>query len=230
MRKSGLSLLHRRAVRRALQPWEEPPRYTNDSTALEQLFRERNDPWNFLTDPYEQARLTRLCALVQQVPHASVLEIGCAEGLFTAWLTTVAEHVVALDVSSTACARARERASMATVFNEGIETYMPERTFDLVVCAETLYYMRQPAAALTQMRQWGTYILLAYTRRERLRLDPLVTGFPTLVDEEFTYVQRRFPPKRRGCRVLVWGPCDAMPLPGTNRHPRGASHTQRGGD
>jgi len=176
---------------------------------LERLFRERLDPWDFLTDPYEQARLTKLGSIVQRVPHASVLEIGCAEGVFTAWLTTVAEHVVALDVSPTACARAQQRAPKATVLVQGLGAYMSETVFDLVVCTETLYYMNDPGAALTAMRQLGRYVFVSYTRHERKRLDPLIVGIPALVDEEFTYVARRFPPKKRGCRLLVWGPFDS---------------------
>jgi hypothetical protein len=98
-------LFRRRHVRGPLRMWNEPPRYTDDGAALEQLFRARPDPWDLCTDAYEQARLTYLSTHVQRLPHASVLEIGCAEGVFTAWLTTLADSVVALDVSPTACAR-----------------------------------------------------------------------------------------------------------------------------
>ena len=86
-------------MRPPLRTRDEAPRYRDDTVVLERLFRERPDPRDFLTDPYEQARLTHLGGIVQRVPHASILEIGCAEGIFTAWLTTIAEHVVALDVS-----------------------------------------------------------------------------------------------------------------------------------
>ena len=196
-----------RQTRRPIRTRDEAPRYTNDAAALEHLFYDRPDPWDFLTDPYEQARLARLGALVQRVPHESVLEIGCAEGVFTAWLTTVAHHVVALDVSRTACARARVRAPQATVLVQDVGVYEPDRRFDLVVCAETLYYMRDPAAVIAALQRLGSYVLISYTRHERQQLDPLVANIPTLVDEAFRYVVRRFPPKKRGCRFLLWGPC-----------------------
>lgn len=201
----------RQRTRRPLSSRQEAPRYANDAAALERLFRERPDPWDFLTEPYEQARLARLGAIVQRVPHAAVLEIGCAEGVFTAWLTTVAKHVVALDVSPTACVRARAHAPQATVLAQSLGSYAPDTMFDLVVCAETLYYMRDPAAAIASMRRLGAYVLVSYTRHERQRLDPVVAGLPTLVDEEFVYVVRKFPPKKRGCRFLVWGPPDGAP-------------------
>jgi len=196
-----------RHPRRPLTSRQEAPRYTDDAAALEQLFRQRPDPWDFFTDAYEQARLARLQELVRRVPHRSVLEVGCAEGAFTAWLTTVAEQVVALDVSPTACARARARAPQATVLVASLGSYNPPLLFDLVVCAETLYYMRDPAAALAQMQRMGASVLVSYTRHERQRLDPLVAGCPpALIDEVFVYTVRKFPPKRRGCRFLVWGP------------------------
>ena len=100
------------------------------------------------------------------------------EGIFTAWLTTVATNVVALDVRPTACARAQASAPQATVLVQALEAYTPQSVFDLVVCAETLYYMRDPALALLRMRQWGRYVIASYTRYERRRLDPLVAGFP----------------------------------------------------
>ncbi len=158
------SRLQRPHTRPPLRTRNEAPRYIDDTMVLERLFRERPDPWDFLTDPYEQACLTHLGGIVQRVPHASVLEVGCAEGVF-----------------------------------------------DLVVCAETLYYMSDPAAALVTMRQLGQYVFVSYTRHERQRLDPLLVGMPAVVDEEFTYVVRRFPPKKRGCRSLVWGPLDSAP-------------------
>ena len=98
---------------------------------------------------------------------------------------------------------------------QGLGSYMPERVFDLVVCTETLYYMHDPDAAMITMRQLGKYVFVSYTRHERQRLDPLVVGMPAVVDEEFTYIVRRFPPKKRGCRSLVWGPPDSA-LPTLN--------------
>ena len=209
------SRLQRRHTRPPLRTRNEAPRHIDDTVVLERLFRERPDPWDFLIYRYEQACLTKLGSIVQRVPHASVLEIGCAEGVFTAWLTTVAEHVVALDVSPTACARAHERAPKATVLAQGLGSYISETVFDLVVCTETLYYMYDPGAALTAMRQLGKYVFVSYTRHERQRLDPLLAGMSAVVDEEFTYVVRRFPPKKRGCRSFVWGPPDSM-LPTLN--------------
>ena len=202
----------RHRTRQPLNSRNEAPRYTEDAAALEQLFRQRPDPWDFFTDPYESARLTHLQELVQQVPHRSVLEVGCAEGALTAWLTTVAEHVVALDISATACERARTRAPKATVLVENIGSYTPQMVFDLVVCAETLYYMRYPAAVLAQLHHLGTAVLVTYTRHERKRLDSIVAGFPPArIDETFVYTVRKFPPKKRACRCLLWGPVDEKP-------------------
>src|SRR6476620_9800597 len=115
----------RERLRRLQNLWRLAPRYTEDADALERLFRVREDPWHFLSDPYEEARLTFLQQLVLRVPHRSILEVGCAEGMLTAWLTTVAERVVAVDVSATACARTRARAPRATVVVANMGSYEP---------------------------------------------------------------------------------------------------------
>lgn len=186
--------------------FREAPRYTDDANALEQLFRKHSDPWSFLSSPYEQERLARLAEVVKRAPHKSVLEIGCANGVFTAWLTTVAERVVALDVSPTACEIARERAPKATVLKQDVREYTHEGTFDLIVCAETLYYASDPVAMITAMRGLGAHVLVSYTRGEQKRLDLIVAEIPALIDETFVYNPPGFFSKKRGCRFLVWGP------------------------
>lgn len=186
--------------------FREAPRYADNADALEQLFLKHSDPWSFLSSPYEQERLARLAGVVKRVPHASVLEIGCANGVFTAWLSTVAGRVVALDVSPTACALARERAPKATVFEQDVREYTHEGKLDLVVCAETLYYASDPVGMISAMRELGAHVLVSYTRREQKRLDLIVAEIPAMIDETFVYKAPGFFSKKRGCRFLVWGP------------------------
>jgi len=191
--------------RAQLTDQQEPKRYANDWDSLEALFREREDPWDFLTDAYEQARLRRLAELVRLVAPSSVLEVGCAEGIFTEWLARYGAEVVALDVSSTACQRARRRAPQAQVLAVPLDEYSDERRFDLVVCAETLYYVGDVPAALAKMQSLGRKVLVSYTRNERRKLDrALCVRVPAIVDETFKLRVRRFPPKTRACRMILW--------------------------
>jgi 2-polyprenyl-3-methyl-5-hydroxy-6-metoxy-1,4-benzoquinol methylase len=187
--------------------WQEPRRYRGDDEALERLFRLRPDPWGFARDPYEQARLARLLEAARLVRPASILEVGCAEGALTMSLAAECGRVVALDVSATACARARSRAPGATVLARSVdELPPPDEPFDLVICAETIYYVKDPRRTLETLERLGRHVLLSYTLRESRRIDPLVAARAgqALVDEEQRLVVWRLPRWTRGFRLLLW--------------------------
>lgn len=127
---------------------------------LRRTFRERVDPWHFETSPYEQGRFAKMLALVQSVPHARILEVGCAEGHFTERLLTVSGSVTAIDLSAEAIERARVRApgaSFLTVRAEDLPA--PPERYDLIVCAEMLYYVEDLALVLAKLRRIGTYLV-----------------------------------------------------------------------
>jgi 2-polyprenyl-3-methyl-5-hydroxy-6-metoxy-1,4-benzoquinol methylase len=78
---------------------------------FETLFRQAADPWQYESDPGERQRFERemamiLSALDGKAP-ARALEIGCAEGAFTAHLAPRCRSLLAMDASETALARAR---------------------------------------------------------------------------------------------------------------------------
>ena len=112
--------------------------------ALE-LEYERQDHWGYQTDPYELRKYDQTMDLVPPGHYGRVLEIGCSEGAFTRRLARLADDVLGLDI----VALALERASLACAglanvrfrqFDLDGET-LDER-FDLIFCAEVLYYVR----------------------------------------------------------------------------------------
>lgn len=109
---------------------------------FERLARESADPWNYATSDYEQAKYRRTLAYLP-ARTGRTLELGCSVGVFTAMLAPRASHLVAVDFSPTALARARERLAGADTV-ELLERRLPEGTpvgpFDTIVCAEVLYY------------------------------------------------------------------------------------------
>jgi SAM-dependent methyltransferase len=109
---------------------------------FERLARGSNDPWDYASSAYEQAkyRLT-LAHLPEQIDSA--LELGCSVGVFTAMLAPRCGRLLAVDFSPTALAHARERVGDRA----GVElrrAVLPEETppgpFSAIVCSEILYY------------------------------------------------------------------------------------------
>jgi 2-polyprenyl-3-methyl-5-hydroxy-6-metoxy-1,4-benzoquinol methylase len=112
----------------------------------ERTLWQRGDHWEFDSSVFEQARYARLLALLAGRRYAHVLELGCGSGSFTQQLAGLADHVVALDISPTAIARARAQwTGPATVdFRQAnIMDYdlHAEGPWDLVVIIDTMCYL-----------------------------------------------------------------------------------------
>jgi SAM-dependent methyltransferase len=79
------------------------------------LFRDANDPWRYRTSPERGS--DRFAAALEMLDavrpegrlFGEVLEIGCAEGLFTELLASRCDRLLAVDVSDIALGRARDR-------------------------------------------------------------------------------------------------------------------------
>ena len=103
------------------------------------------DPWHFESSEYERQKYARQLELLSDRRYARVLEIGCAGGVFTRMLSTIADTVVGIDIapSAIALASAREippgvsfRVANAMNFN-----VVAEGPWDLIVMSETIYYV-----------------------------------------------------------------------------------------
>ncbi len=118
---------------------------------FEKLYAEKPDPWDYLTSGYEDRKYRRtLEAALRLMPQArSVLEIGCSIGVFTRVLARAYEQVVAVDVANEALLRARKivgaRSGVRYVRGD-LSSLKLGRTFDLIFCAEMLYYVADEAA------------------------------------------------------------------------------------
>ncbi|HLF15545.1 MAG TPA: SAM-dependent methyltransferase [Bacteroidota bacterium] len=152
--------------------------YSNDHGELERMFHTLKDPWNFESSRYEQERLKLLLGEVERHSNGSILEVGCAEGVFSSMLSTVTRRVVGIDVSPTAVARARERCPGMTFMTTSLEAFEPEAKFDLVVCAETLYYIQDVREAINKLSSLGRRCIVSYIQREAGRLDAEIEKIP----------------------------------------------------
>lgn len=185
----------------------EVPRYAADYESLDRLFRAKTDAWNFETDRYESARFDKIIDVIKRVPHASILEVGCAEGHLTRRLCEIAEKVTAFDVSATAVERARKAAPRAQISQDRLEEARWDHKFDVVLCSETIYYVKDVPAAVRKLNSLGRFILVTYTLYEKHRLDPLFSRIPAILNTKFTYL-KFFDSGRlvnwRGIRIVLW--------------------------
>jgi SAM-dependent methyltransferase len=121
-----------------------------DPATFEQMYREREDPWDFATSSYEATKYDRTIAALGERRFARGLEVGCSIGVLTARLAERCDALVALDAAPTAIARARERLAglgHVEVAVGVIPEDLPAGPFDLIVCSEVLYYFSVTALA-----------------------------------------------------------------------------------
>jgi SAM-dependent methyltransferase len=106
----------------------------------------RGDPWELETSEFEHKRYARLLEILKRPKYERVLEIGCASGTFTRLLAPIAQHLLALDVSTKAISRAQATNGtpkqvefrVANIMDYDVQTEGP---WDLVVMSETVYFL-----------------------------------------------------------------------------------------
>jgi SAM-dependent methyltransferase len=130
------------------------------------------DPWNHGSD-YEERKAAQTLSLLPAGPIERALEIGCAEGHFTAQLAPPVGHLTACDISATALARARERCAKAKnieLTRLDLLTDDLPRALDLILCSEVLYYVAPDLLPVVAARIAGAlcpggHLLLAHARQ-----------------------------------------------------------------
>lgn len=177
------------------------PWYRDNFAKLERLFRWSEDPWNFERSPYEQERFRSLLKTVRELPHDTILEVGCGEGTFTHHLTSLKSQIVAIDVSATAISRARQRCPNVTLLQRSLHDFSSHLKFDLVLCLETLYYVKDVQRAIERLSSLGRFCMVSYLDREQKTLDPFFERMQLVKSERF---EKSYGLWRRGMTLVVW--------------------------
>ncbi|MBV9286732.1 MAG: polysaccharide deacetylase family protein [Hyphomicrobiales bacterium] len=143
----------------------------------------QEDPWGYQGD-YEQKKYAHTLELLPPGPIGRALEIGCAEGLFTEMLAPRVGRVLGLDISELALSRARARCRrLANVSFEraDVSDHFPQGAFDLIVCSEVLYYLRDRPALKKLVRRIADSLAphghLLMTHSNSVNDDKTATGF-----------------------------------------------------
>jgi SAM-dependent methyltransferase len=139
---------------------------------LNQEFASQEDPWDYKT-PYQVGRIRSEAEMLDAVRgeerFTNALEVGCAEGAFTAKLAPLCEHLLAVDISSIALARARERVKESEHVDFALwdlRTDPVPEICDLIVVVHALEYIRNPLhiwrirARLVNSLRPGGYLLI----------------------------------------------------------------------
>lgn len=172
-------------------------------TAFETIYAGQNDPWASNDKRYiYQAR--KYDALVKFLPtgrrYARVLDIGCGLGLLSQRLAQHAEAVVGIDIAQTAVDQASALAAdfPNVRFERGDILDLPralDERFDLVVIADTIYYLPPPL---------DDGLLKKIALRVAALLAP--EGHCLLVNHYFFGADRDSRLSRRIHRAFAWSP------------------------
>ncbi|OGF53091.1 MAG: hypothetical protein A2Z21_05640 [Candidatus Fraserbacteria bacterium RBG_16_55_9] len=113
---------------------------------FEYRYRRRMDPWSYESSPYEKRKYQQTLEILTRPRYERVLEVGCSIGVFTEQLAQqgIAREILGIDLASAALDRARvrlERFKHVELRCLDITRDPLVGPFDLVFCAEVLYYL-----------------------------------------------------------------------------------------
>jgi SAM-dependent methyltransferase len=117
------------------------------ASAFDHLYAARNDPFGAELPQYryQQRKYNSLLSMLPQRPYRNVLDVGCGLGTFTRKLAPFAEHILGTDISAEAIGQARrlsaEHPNIAYSQQDVLDNSYQEASFDLIVLADTLYYI-----------------------------------------------------------------------------------------
>jgi 2-polyprenyl-3-methyl-5-hydroxy-6-metoxy-1,4-benzoquinol methylase len=159
--------------------WKQRAGWTRQSVAKDMLdlMREREDPWDYTTNPEEIDRFRSALEMLQMAnagrSFENAFEVGCSEGIFTVMLSPRCQSLLAVDISQAALDRAEQRCKGQNVrfeiwdlFNSPVPSNL-----DLTVVMDVLELYFSPSDVryardklVTSLRPGG-YLLLGNSRQ-----------------------------------------------------------------
>ncbi len=113
-------------------------------TALQSVYADTTDPWNFRTSGYEHAKFAATLAALSHAHYRQVLEIGCGNGELAKRLCLRCASYVGLDAVDVAIAEAEKSVPSGEFHQCFLPCRLPDGAFDLIVASEILYFLDQP--------------------------------------------------------------------------------------
>ena len=110
-------------------------------------------------------RMGIICRWITQLAPASLLDVGCGEGMYCRWFTrnSEIERVVGVDLSEGRLERARRAAPDAEFHRcDGAALPFADDSFDLVMCSEVIEHVPDPFAMAAELaRVSSRYVLIS---------------------------------------------------------------------
>jgi SAM-dependent methyltransferase len=161
---------------------------------FDDIWRE-GDVWQLETSDFEREKYAHQLNFLKDRRYARALEIGCGSGRFSLLLASVADEVVALDVSSLAIERARSLSAGAkgiTFEVANIMEYDPVAAgpWELIVISETIYYLgwlysvvdvARLAMRLFEATREGGRLLMCNSEAGEKSLPPIIRTYRDLM-------------------------------------------------
>jgi 2-polyprenyl-3-methyl-5-hydroxy-6-metoxy-1,4-benzoquinol methylase len=110
--------------------------------------------WDYLSGVDQVARYSVLIGYADQLPHRTILDVGCGSGILRARMGHLDfEHYVGIDPVARAIEQARHLTDDRTTFMLG-DVFLPElEPADVVVCNEVLDVLPDPRRQLDRIRE-----------------------------------------------------------------------------
>ncbi|WP_037315523.1 bifunctional PIG-L family deacetylase/class I SAM-dependent methyltransferase [Salegentibacter sp. Hel_I_6] len=115
-------------------------------TYFDELYAKDIDPWDFEKSAYEQEKYKNTLHAISQRKIKKALEIGCANGVFTALFAPHCKELIALELNESALENARKRCSQFSqceFLQWDIAGGLPEGDFDAILLSEVGYYFQK---------------------------------------------------------------------------------------
>jgi 2-polyprenyl-3-methyl-5-hydroxy-6-metoxy-1,4-benzoquinol methylase len=129
-----------------------------------------NGHWDYMRQRKELARYSIIAGYCHHLkPGGSILDIGCGEGILKEHLVPhLYTHYLGIDLSEQAISRAKALCEGGN--NEflvaNMEQYEPDRSFDVIVFNECLYYVGDPVGIVRKyegyLKDQGIFIISMY--------------------------------------------------------------------
>jgi LmbE family N-acetylglucosaminyl deacetylase len=132
--------------------FREPPRSSAPVSRFSELYAGAEDPWSVRTKWYERRKRAMVLACLPDERYGTVVEPGCGVGALTRDLADRAGRLVAFDPVPAAVERTRRTVaglSHVDVHIGSVPGALPAGPADLLVYAELLYYLDDPALERT---------------------------------------------------------------------------------
>lgn len=128
-------------------------RSVGNGGAFDQLYGSVPDPFGTELPQfrYQRRKYECLLSMLPQRRYRQALDIGCGLGAFTRKLAPFADRVVGSDISAEALDQARRLSTglsnVAYVHHDILDSFDDDPSYDLIVLADTLYYLEALTAA-----------------------------------------------------------------------------------